>query len=166
MSAAFRESIFFPNAVSRNRYRRSVGGSLLLGVAAALGTNLFPDKGKSLIVLLTFAGMTYVFLLLELWIIEKFMVRRANRLLESLNALVKKPDYIPVKVTVQKPNFNQSFAYLLNGRCVRKAKAEDGKVYLVEYNHKTDQEFKAKLYQIPSGWLFKGTKNVVVPSST
>jgi hypothetical protein len=115
---------------------------------------LFPDKGKSLIVLLTFAGMTYVFLLLELWIIEKFMVRRANRLLESLNALVKKPD------------FNQSFAYLLNGRCVRKAKAEDGKVYLVEYNHKTDQEFKAKLYQIPSGWLFKGTKNVVVPSST
>jgi len=91
--------------------------------------------------------MTNVFLLLELWIIEKFMVRRANRLLESLNALVKKPD------------FNQSFAYLLNGRCVRKAKAEDGKVYLVEYNHKTDQEFKAKLYQIPSGWLFKGQFN-------
>lgn len=163
MQPNLKDSLFFPDDAFIKRCSTTIGILFLLSYTSSfISSGPLYSGSIELWTIIIFTGI-YFIILLEIWIISKIITKISYKNLKRLESLIEDSSYSPTVVNVMPPSIIQHLSYKLNRRFTRKALADSGKSFTVEYQKKRDNIFRAKLYQIPRGLFFVFTLNVIVP---
>ena len=162
-----KESIFFPNQISRRRFLRMFGLIILVGILCLTIKENFYLRPESLVNALLSGLIIFGIIYMQLPLLEKFMIRKSERSFLEFSKLVEDSTYTPIPVRIKEPNFVQKIEYWLNGRLNRTTIDQIGKKRTVEYNGSFKNEFEGLLFEVKvKPFFFSYTEYIVLPAET